>query len=203
MQCQENTKNNTAPPVESDVLPSLVKLLESVRKEFDADREAAKAFLIRAASLLRVEMDRQATDPDSQNKAGGLAAWQIRRLNVFIEARLDQPIRLEELSAVSKLSTAYFSRAFKLTFRKTPHAYIVRRRLERAETLMLTTDILLSEIAARCGFSDQAHLCRLFRQQYAQTPAAWRRERTDTRSHGADRDTRMAGIVGADDADRW
>jgi AraC-like DNA-binding protein len=202
MQCQANAKNDAAAPMEPDILPSLVKLLESVRKEFDADREVAKALLVRAASLLRVEIDRQATDIDPQNKTGGLASWQMRRLNVFIEARLDQPIRLKELSAISKLSTAYFSRAFKLTFQETPHAYIVRRRLERAETLMLTTDILLSEIAARCGFADQAHLCRLFRQQYAKSPAAWRRERTDIRSHGTDRGLRMVSIVGANDADR-
>jgi AraC family transcriptional regulator len=201
MQCQANTKNSVTAPAGPDILPSLAKLLESARKEFDADREVAKALLVRAASLLRVEIDRQATDIDPQNKTGGLAAWQMRRLSVFIEARLDQPIRLKELGAISKLSTAYFSRAFKLTFRETPHAFIVRRRLERAETLMLTTDLLLSDIAARCGFADQAHLCRLFRQQYAKSPAAWRRERTDIRDHRADRDLRMAGSVGANDAD--
>ncbi|HET7085401.1 MAG TPA: AraC family transcriptional regulator [Rhizomicrobium sp.] len=187
-----------------DILPSLAKLLENARKEFDADREVAKALLVRAASLLRVEIDRQATDPSPLHKTGGLAAWQMRRLNVFIEARLEQPIHLKELSAISKLSTAYFSRAFKLTFRETPHAYIVRRRLERAETLMLTTDLLLSDIAARCGFADQAHLCRLFRQQYAKSPAAWRRERTDTRGHRADRDlrmTNMVSMVGANDVE--
>jgi AraC-like DNA-binding protein len=192
MQCQANTKNGTAAPTEPDILPSLAKLLESARREFDADREVAKALLVRAASLLRVEIDRQATDTDPHNKTGGLAAWQMRRLNVFIEARLDQPIHLKELSAISKLSTAYFSRAFKLTFQETPHAYIVRHRLERAETLMLTTDLLLSDIAARCGFADQAHLCRLFRQHYAKSPAAWRRERTDTRAHGTDRELCMA-----------
>src|SRR5882757_1462662 len=201
MQCQASTKNGVTVPVGPDILPSLAKLLESVRKEFDADREIAKALLVRAASLLRVEIDRQATDIDPQNKTGGLAAWQVRRLNVFIEARLDQPIHLKELSAISKLSTAYFSRAFKLTFRETPHAYIVHRRLERAETLMLTTDLLLSDIAARCGFADQAHLCRLFRQKYAKSPAAWRRERTDIRGHGADKGLHMASIVGANDAD--
>src|SRR5258706_4343751 len=195
MQCQANTKNSAIAPVAPDILPSLVKLLDSVRNEFDADREIAKALLVGAASLLRVEIDRKATDIDPQNKTGGLAAWQMRRLNVFIEARLDQPIRLKELSAISKLSTAYFSRAFKLTFRETPHVYIVRHRLERAETLMLTTNLLLSDIAARCGFADQAHLCRLFRQQYDKSPAAWRRERTDIRGPAVDRDMRLAGMV--------
>jgi AraC family transcriptional regulator len=202
MLCQPILKKTAAAPAEPDILPSLVKLLESVRKEFDADREVAKALLVRAASLLRVEIDRQATDCGPQNKTGGLAAWQMRRLNVFIEARLDQAIRLKELSAISKLSTAYFSRAFKLTFRETPHAHIVRRRLERAESLMLTTDLLLSDIAARCGFADQAHLCRLFRQQYAKSPAAWRRERTDIRSQGGHRVPRMSFTVEANDADQ-
>jgi AraC-like DNA-binding protein len=149
-----------------------------------------------------VEIDRQATDTDSHNKTGGLAAWQIRRLNVFLEAQLHRPIRIEELSAISKLSTAHFGRAFKRTFRETPHAYIVRCRLERAEMLMLTTELMLVDIAARCGFSDQAHLCRLFRQQHANSPAAWRRERTDVRGHSADPDVRMAYMVGANDADQ-
>jgi AraC family transcriptional regulator len=40
---------------------------------------------------------------------------------------------------------------------------------------MLTTDASLSDIALRCGFSDQAHLCKHFRQAAGQPPAAWRR----------------------------
>jgi AraC-like DNA-binding protein len=50
---------------------------------------------------------------------------------------------------------------------------------------MLTSDLSLSDIALRCGFTDQAHLCKLFRRRYAQTPAAWRRERTEMDSRKA------------------
>jgi AraC-like DNA-binding protein len=42
---------------------------------------------------------------------------------------------------------------------------------------MLQTDASLSDIALRCGFTDQAHLCKHFRQSTGQTPAAWRRAR--------------------------
>jgi AraC-like DNA-binding protein len=160
----------------------LAKLLDNARKEFDTDREVAKALVARAASLLRVEIERQSGDIVPGRRSGCLVAWQIRRLNVFIEARLDQPILLHELSAVTKLSTAYFSRAFKRTFQETPHSYIVRRRLERAESFMLTGDLSLTDIALRCGFTDQAHLCKLFRRRNGQTPAAWRRERTEISS---------------------
>jgi transcriptional regulator GlxA family with amidase domain len=54
---------------------------------------------------------------------------------------------------------------------------VVSRRLERASHLMMTSAASMSEIALSVGFSDQAHLCRLFRQAFGQSPANWRRER--------------------------
>ena len=168
--------------VAPSLLPSLAKLLDDARLELSGGQEAAMALLTRATSLVRVEIDRQAASEEPERAGGGLASWQARRLALFVDARLDRPIRLKELAEVSKLSTAYFCRAFKRTFNETPHSYIVRRRLNKAETLMLTSDFALSDIAARCGFADQAHLCKLFRQQYARSPAAWRRERTEVSS---------------------
>jgi AraC-like DNA-binding protein len=181
-------KRQLAEVDEPNLLPSLATLLDTACQKLDGDHEGAKLLLTRATSLLRVEIDRRAAGGDAHKTGGGLAGWQARRLVVFIDARLDQPIRLNELSKVSKLSTAYFCRAFKRTFGETPHSYVVRRRLDKAETLMLTSDLPLSHIAIQCGFTDQAHLCKLFRQQYAQSPAAWRRQRTEagTRRTGQD-----------------
>lgn len=171
--------------VAPNLLPSLAKLLDDARLELSGGQAVAIALLTRATSLVRVEIDRQAASDEPERTGGGLASWQARRLTVFVDTRLDRPIRLKELAEVSKLSTAYFCRAFKRTFNETPHSYIVRRRLNKAETLMLTSDFSLSDIAARCGFADQAHLCKLFRQQYARSPAAWRRERTEVSSRRA------------------
>jgi AraC-like DNA-binding protein len=73
-------------------------------------------------------------------------------------------------------SPAHFSRKFKLTVGESPHAYVMRRRLERACHLTMTTVASLSDIALSVGHSDQAHLCRLFRQAFGQSPANWRRD---------------------------
>jgi AraC family transcriptional regulator len=54
---------------------------------------------------------------------------------------------------------------------------VVKRRLEKACHLMISSSASLSDIALSVGFSDQAHLCRLFRQAFGQSPAGWRRER--------------------------
>ncbi|PMX44440.1 helix-turn-helix transcriptional regulator, partial [Pseudomonas sp. MPR-R2A6] len=82
---------------------------------------------------------------------------------------------LDGLAGVVRLSTGHFCRAFKVTVGETPHAFLIRRRIRRAQTLMLTTKDSLSHIACTCGLTDQAHLTRLFRRMVGDTPLSWRR----------------------------
>lgn len=159
---------------------SVVTLLDTAKRELDNDRAAAKASILRASSLLRVEIDRQ-TSGNDQATGGLLLAWQSRRVREYIDTHIDRRILISDLSEVARRSPAHFARAFKLTFGQTPHAYLMRRRVEFASHLMRVSDESLSDIAATCGFTDQAHLCRLFRQHLGQTPAAWRRERCDSK----------------------
>jgi AraC family transcriptional regulator len=69
-----------------------------------------------------------------------------------------EPLLVADLCALIKLNEAHFSRSFKRTFADSPNAFLIRRRLKRAEQYMLQTDASLSDIALRCGFTDQAHL---------------------------------------------
>jgi AraC-like DNA-binding protein len=106
---------------------------------------------------------------------GGFAPWLARKITVFIDANLESCIRVTDLAALAKLSTAHFSRSFSKTFDETPHVYLIRRRIERAQRLMLRGTSPLSQIAAECGLSDQAHLTRLFKRFVGETPSTWRR----------------------------
>ena len=157
------------------VANSLTKLLEIARRELERDREAAKASLVTASRILQAEIERCSGANGSTR--GGLAAWQIARVRAYVDSNLHRTIHIRDLSAVARRSPAHFSRKFKLAVGESPHAYVVRRRLERACHLMMTSAEPLSEIALSVGFSDQAHLCRLFRQAFGQSPAHWRRER--------------------------
>ncbi len=154
---------------------SLAQLVEVARRELEHDREAARASLATVSTLLRSEIERLSGSRSSRSL--GLAGWQIARVRAFIDKNLSRTIHTQDLCAVARRSPAHFSRSFKLTFGEPPHAYVVRRRLEKACHLMLTTSASLSEIALSVGFSDQAHLCRLFKQAFGQSPASWRRER--------------------------
>jgi AraC family transcriptional regulator len=95
----------------------------------------------------------------------------------YIDSHLTEPVPVADLCVLIGRSKAHFSRSFKRTFGESPHAFVIRRRLELAARHMLRTDAPLSDIALRCGFIDQAHLSKHFRQSTGQAPAAWRRAR--------------------------
>ena len=159
----------------------LGKLLQEARDCLDSDPEAAEACLARACELLQVSRER--AEPGATTEAApapartGLAVWQIRRVKAFIDERLGASIKIADFARLTGLSPSYFSRAFKGSFGESPHAYIVRRRMERVQELMLTSDESLCQIALSCGLADQSHLSKLFRQVIGVTPNAWRRAR--------------------------
>ena len=71
------------------------------------------------------------------------------------------------------LSTSYFNRAFKSSFGRSPHSYLMSRRLERAQELLLATHDSISQIALACGFSAQSHFTRVFRLIAGEPPKRW------------------------------
>ena len=126
------------------------------------------------AQLIPATTDSVATKPG----CGGLAPWQIRRVTTYMDDNLADSIRCEDLARVTRLSVSHFMRAFRESFGAPAHAFLMRRRMERAQGLMLTTDTALGQIALECGLADQSHLTRLFRKLVGESPAAWRRSRT-------------------------
>jgi AraC family transcriptional regulator len=146
------------------------RLLEDVRAALNYDLDIATEAAGRLTAILASKLQR-----DSRPMRGGLAPWQKRKIQTYIEDRLEEPILVGDLAKVVSLSVSYFSRSFKQSLGEAPHTYIVRTRIKRAQTLMMTTRESLSQIALACGLLDQAHLCKCFRQVTGTTPGAWRR----------------------------
>jgi AraC-like DNA-binding protein len=115
----------------------------------------------------------------TKQSRAGLAPWQVRRVASYMDANLAESIRCEDLARVTRLSTSHFMRAFRESFGAPPHAYLMHRRMERAQQLMLRSDTALRQIALDCGLADQSHLTRLFHKLVGESPAAWRRARID------------------------
>jgi AraC-like DNA-binding protein len=178
MERSENAALDSSTPSELKfdcLVNSLVQLLETAKQDLERDREAAKALLAKASSILQSEIERRSGANDSGT--GGLAGWQIARVRAFIDKNLHGTIHTRDLSAVARRSAAHFARSFKHCFGEPPHAYVMRRRLEKACHLMTTSSDSVSQIALSVGFSDQSHLCKRFKKALGQSPCNWRRER--------------------------
>jgi AraC family transcriptional regulator len=155
----------------ADVSPE--QLLDDVRRTMVDDPASARSAALQLAMLLSAPPSSGATIV-----RGGLAPWQLRKIDRYLKENLAHSLRLRSV---------------------TPHLHIVKLRLELAQSLMLTTDDPLCGIALACGLADQAHLTKLFRRHFGETPAAWRRRRFSEdgpqAAPGADVSGRLVGGV--------
>lgn len=107
--------------------------------------------------------------------AEGLSPCQIRLIREHVEANLAETLDLGGMAALLGMGVGRFTRLFRQSFGCAPYAHVLARRLCRARELLAATGLPIKEIAMACGFSDQAHLTRLFVRDTGTTPAAYRR----------------------------
>jgi transcriptional regulator GlxA family with amidase domain len=110
---------------------------------------------------------------------GGLPPRKARRVAEYVDVRLTERICVSEMAALADLSRSHFCRAFRTTFGMPPHVYVETKRIERAQRLMLETDMSLLEIALACGYCDAAHFSNAFRRANGMAPSLWRRAARD------------------------
>jgi len=179
-------KEHVAEPVSLERLQiAVAELFNAVSNTLQLERESAEECIRRASAILRIDVPGESCSiagpliraAPPKLIRGGLAPWQIRRVTTHIETNLNAVITTKDLALLARLSVFHFCRAFRDSFGESPHGYVMRRRLEHAQGLMLTTNASLGEIAADCGFTDQAHLSRLFRRIVGESPGVWRRAR--------------------------
>lgn len=176
---QSFNQSTRKPLSEHSSLDLVTGFLDAALRLWEDDRVRAKSQIKVAAAILHGYTDDSATDARSRAApigTCGLAPWQTRKVREFIETSLDSTIRLKDCASEARLSASYFSRAFKATVGTTVCHYIRRRRIERAQRLMLLSQEPLSRIALACGFADQAHFCRVFGDVVGVSPSAWRRQ---------------------------
>jgi AraC-like DNA-binding protein len=164
---------------------AVADLLHAVTRAFQDKPDEAYRCVLYAAELLRKEGSSAIAglDPDDGRCAapptpcGGLAPWMVRKVSTHIETHLDSAISSADLAGLAKQSVYHFCRVFRESFGESPHKYVMRRRIERAQGLMLQTNLSLAQIAIECGLADQAHLSRTFRRFVGECPGIWRRAR--------------------------
>jgi AraC family transcriptional regulator len=116
---------------------------------------------------------------------GGLGPWQKRRATELLSENLAGRIPLSQLAQECGLSISHFARSFKASFGVSTHRWLVQRRIERSQDLLMNTRESLADIAEQAGFSDQAAFTRAFHQIVGTSPGRWRRDHQRKESHVA------------------
>ena len=133
--------------------------------------------LAEIASRLAARLADQALTP-TPHRVGGLPPHRLRRIQELVAHHLATPgagsPSLDELASEAELSVFHFARAFRKTVGATPHAYVLRRRLELARTMLATSSRPIAEIARQTGFTSQAHFSDRFRREIGVTPGRFR-----------------------------
>ena len=106
----------------------------------------------------------------------GFTARHYQRVFDFVAAHYPQTVTVDAMAKEAGLSTFHFARTFKDVVGQTPHQFLTAYRVERAREHLADPEIGLAAIAQYCGFSDQSHLSRVFKQVIGLTPSVYRRE---------------------------
>ncbi len=104
-----------------------------------------------------------------------LAKWRLKRALEYIEENISRPIYLAELGNVAGLSSMRFSTQFRASTNYSPHEFILRRKIVRAQQLLADPRMKLADVALSLGFHSQGHLSLVFRKFVGETPGRWRK----------------------------
>ncbi len=102
----------------------------------------------------------------------------------YVSQNLHRPIYLIELANVAGLSRMRFASQFRAATGFTPHDYILRQKIGRAQDLLLTSTESIISVAFDLGFRSQTHFSTVFKKYVGGSPARWRSEQPRLRLDG-------------------
>ncbi|MEJ8307896.1 helix-turn-helix domain-containing protein [Agrobacterium larrymoorei] len=163
-------------PVELKQPGPLISLANLVVDELnDSARHPAFAENL-VGSIVTGLLDLNAADDEKAVTSGRLTQAQLNRLSAYFESCGGRRLSVREMADVVGLSESWFATVFKQSTDMTPLQWQLSRRIDRARHLLSDTSVSIADISAQLGFSDQAHLTKVFRSLTGETPAAWRRK---------------------------
>ena len=149
---------------------------------FDRPPSPARTAMLRTALLAilfdLLDLTASGASPAAQSR--------VRKAVDWAESQTSQPATLEQLAGVAGLSVSSFKRVFKEVAGIPPHAYILRKRIDRAQNLLRQGEGSVTEIAFACGFPSSQYFATAFKRMTGMTPNDVLRHRTLARPSGAD-----------------
>jgi AraC-like DNA-binding protein len=104
------------------------------------------------------------------------------RAREFIDLCFDLPLNLDQMSSQACFSRYHFLRLFRQAFNKTPHQYLVERRIERAKELLASRDLRVTDVCFEVGFQSLGSFSSLFHKSVGHAPVTFREKSRESQS---------------------
>ena len=104
-------------------------------------------------------------------------ARHLLRARDYMDLHYAEPLAVDEVARRAHASKGHFIREFRATYGETPHQYLLTRRIERAQHLLHTTDLSVTEVCLAVGLQSLGSFCTSFKRVVGTTPGEYRRTR--------------------------
>lgn len=98
----------------------------------------------------------------------------LSRARDFIDHCYDHPLSLDQISEKACFSRYHFLRLFRQAFNKTPHQYLIERRIEKAKELLTSDNLRVTDVCFEVGFQSLGSFSSLFHKCVGHAPATYR-----------------------------
>ena len=98
----------------------------------------------------------------------------LRRVHDHIDRHYAEPLTLGELAALVRMPKSHLVRAFRAAYGETPIRYLTRRRIERAQDLLRSANLTVTEVCMLVGFSSVGSFSSKFSELVGESPSAYR-----------------------------
>lgn len=179
-QCAHDNPGRRAPFLSSKAAPRTDTVVNWLgRALLEADQIGGSfgqtyADCISMAIVSRLLASANCLATSDRSRGSRLAPWRLKRAIDYVEARLDEPISLADVASSAGLTRMHFAAQFRAATGLRPHEYLLRRRIERAQEMLLGTGMSLVDVALSVGFQTQSHFTSVFKRYAGQPPRAWR-----------------------------
>lgn len=151
----------------------LQQLLHAMIREMQEQRPYYPDKLNYLLSMIVIEHQRKEASVSAYKESGD----PLHYARAFIDENYNQKITVEELAEMVGYSYHHFRHLFKMKFGRSPIAYLLNTRIQRASHLLLHSALTVTAIAEECGFSSDAQFSTLFKREQGEPPRRFRQRR--------------------------